>query len=281
MVTTDSWPGTSWLRNVTMTHRFLVRHGAIRKGAFSDLRRVLWCGEAMPTPTLMALMELLPHARFTNLYGPTEAIIASSFHTLVERPRSASEPIPIGLKCGGEEVWLLDDDLTETAPGEGGQIHSGGVGLSPGSWRDQARTSDAFVPHHFDATPGARGYRIELGEIEMAVPVLRRNGLRSVASVPATSSTGSAVIECCSTAWLVTTFGLCRGRPVNALAHPHARWSRDLLHRARAATAIALADRGIPGHFAVPVPVATLTRPTALVEVGHDQSHRRWRHPIR
>jgi len=86
----------------------------------------------MPTPTLMALMELLPHARFTNLYGPTGAPIPSSFHTLVERPRSASEPIPIGLPSGGEEVWLLDDDLTETAPGEVGQIHIGGGRSQPG-----------------------------------------------------------------------------------------------------------------------------------------------------
>ncbi len=215
---------TQWF-SVPSALAFLVRHGAIRRAAFPDLRRVLWCGEAMPTPTLMALMELLPHARFTNLYGPTEATIASSFHTVVQPPRSASEPIPIGLPCGGEALWLLDDDLTETAPGEVGQIHIGGVGLSPGYWRDEARTAEAFVPHPFDATPGARvyrtgdlgrrdddgrfyclgrldsqiksrGYRIELGEIEAALAAL---GTLEAAAVVAVASDGfEGATICCA-----------------------------------------------------------------------------------
>ena len=215
---------TQWF-SVPSALGFLVQHGAIGHGAFPDLRRLLWCGEAMPTPTLTALMERLPHARFTNLYGPTETTIASTFHTLVDRPRSASEPVPIGLPCAGEEVWLLDDDLTETAPGEIGQIHIGGVGLSPGYWRDEARTAEAFVSHPFDTTPGARiyrtgdlgrrdgdgrfyclgrvdsqiksrGYRIELGEIEAALAAL---GTLDAAAVVAVASDGfEGATICCA-----------------------------------------------------------------------------------
>ena len=215
---------TQWF-SVPSALGFLVQHGAIAHGAFTDLRRLLWCGEAMPTPTLMALMERLPHVRFTNLYGPTEATIASSFHTVFESPSSASEPVPIGLPCGGEELWLLDDDLTETAPGEIGQIHIGGVGLSPGYWRDEARTAEAFVPHPFDAILGARiyrtgdlgrrdddgrfyclgrvdsqiksrGYRIELGEIETALAALGR--LDAVAVVAVASEGFEGAVICCA-----------------------------------------------------------------------------------
>ena len=204
---------------------YLVQHDAIAHGAFPDLRRVLWCGEAMPTPTLMALMERLPHARFTNLYGPTEATIASSFHTVASPPRSRSESVPIGLPCAGEELWLLGDDLAATPPGEVGQLYIGGVGLSPGYWRDEAKTAEAFLPHPFDATPGARiyrtgdlgrrdsegrfyclgrvdsqvksrGYRIELGEIETALAAL--GTLEAVAVVAIVSDSFEGAVICCA-----------------------------------------------------------------------------------
>ena len=215
---------TQWF-SVPSALGYLAQHGAIGHGAFPELRRLLWCGEAMPTPTLMTLMERLPHVRFTNLYGPTEATIASSFHTLAEPPRSASDSVPIGLPCAGEELWLLNDDLTPTAPGEVGQIFIGGVGLSPGYWRDEAKTVEAFVPHPFDATPGARvyrtgdlgrrddegrfyclgrvdsqvksrGYRIELGEIEVALAAL--GVLDALAVVAITSDGFEGATICCA-----------------------------------------------------------------------------------
>lgn len=46
---------------------------------FPSLKRLLWCGEVLPTPTLIYWMKRLPHVSFTNLYGPTETTIASSY----------------------------------------------------------------------------------------------------------------------------------------------------------------------------------------------------------
>ena len=105
---------------------------------FPALRRVLWCGEVLPLPTLTHWMQRLPHAQFTNLYGPTEATIASSYHTVVTCPDADSEPVPIGVACAGEELAVLDAHGRVVVDGATGDLHIGGVGLSPGYWRDAA-----------------------------------------------------------------------------------------------------------------------------------------------
>jgi acyl-coenzyme A synthetase/AMP-(fatty) acid ligase len=146
-------------------------------------------------------MRRPPHATFTNLYGPTEATIASSYYTVGECPRSETEPIPIGMPCAGEELSVLDDELRACPPGESGGLYIGGVGLSPGYWRDEGKTRSAFVRDPRSSDPQARiyrtgdiarlgddgllyflgradsqiksrGYRIELGEIESALNCL-------------------------------------------------------------------------------------------------------------
>ena len=90
---------------------FLASADAVPDGGWPSLRRVLFCGEVLPTPVLRHWMARLPHARFTNLYGPTEATIASSYHTFTEPPADDTEPIPIGVPCEGEELVVLDDAL--------------------------------------------------------------------------------------------------------------------------------------------------------------------------
>src|SRR5205823_5570920 len=50
-----------------LTH--LAKHDAVRPDDFPHLKRLLWCGEVLPTPALAYWMRRLPHARFTNLYG--------------------------------------------------------------------------------------------------------------------------------------------------------------------------------------------------------------------
>jgi acyl-coenzyme A synthetase/AMP-(fatty) acid ligase len=154
-------------------------------------------------------MRRLPHVRFTNLYGPTEATIASSYHTLDAIPADETQPVPIGKACAGEELLVLDEHLAPTPPGEIGDLYIGGVGLSPGYWRDDAKTRAAFLPNprspggeriyrtgdlarvdddgvvHFlgrtDSQIKSRGYRIELGEIESALNAVE--GVRECAVV--------------------------------------------------------------------------------------------------
>ena len=209
---------TQWF-SVPSTMAFMTKFGAV--GDFPDLRRVLWCGEVLPTPVLAGWMRRLPHARFTNLYGPTEATIASSYYTVPEAPADETVPVPIGEACGGETLHVLDEGLEPMAAGERGDLYIGGAGLSPGYWRDEERTRAAFLEHraagriyrtgdlawadesglvHFvgraDTQIKSRGYRIELGEIEAALNALE--DVRECAVVGVASGGFEATAICCA-----------------------------------------------------------------------------------
>jgi len=178
---------TQWF-SVPSVLNYIAKVGALRQDDFPELRRVMWCGEALPAPTLIHWMRRLPHARFTNLYGPTEATIASSYYDVPAIPDDPKATIPIGSACGGEELLLIDSE-----------IHIAGAGLSPGYWRDPEKTAAAFIAHpskpgerlyrtgdlgrvradglfeligRADTQIKSRGYRIELGEIEAALGTL-------------------------------------------------------------------------------------------------------------
>jgi acyl-coenzyme A synthetase/AMP-(fatty) acid ligase len=202
---------TQWF-SVPSLLNYLAKADAVAHGAFPALRRVMWCGEVLPTPALVYWMQRAPHARFTNLYGPTEATIASSYYDVPACPESPAAHIPIGRACAGEELMLLD-----------GELCIGGAGLSPGYWRDPAKTAAAFVPHpsrpgerlyrtgdlgrqradglfelvgRADTQIKSRGYRIELGEVEAALGTLP--GLRESAVVAIPTDGFEQWLICCA-----------------------------------------------------------------------------------
>jgi amino acid adenylation domain-containing protein len=188
---------TQWF-SVPSTLNYLASFDAVEFGDFPLLKRVMWCGEVFPTRSLIHWMQRLPHAEFTNLYGPTEATIASSYYTVPSCPECLTDEIPIGRACDGEVLLVLDEWLETVPPGETGDLYIGGVGLSPGYWRDRERTDAVFVENpqghgpagqiyktgdlarvgddglvyflgRADTQIKSRGYRIELGEIETAL----------------------------------------------------------------------------------------------------------------
>ncbi len=187
-----------------LTH--MAKLDTVQWNDFPELRRLLWCGEKFPTPSLIHWMRRVPHAAFYNLYGPTEATIASSYYHVPQVPRDAFEEIPIGEACAGEQLLVLNDRHESVPDGEVGDLYIAGVGLSPGYWRDPAKTAQAFLTNPMGANsagahpPGdpariyktgdlarresngvfyllgrgdtqikSRGHRIELGEIESAL----------------------------------------------------------------------------------------------------------------
>jgi amino acid adenylation domain-containing protein len=207
---------TQWF-SVPSVLTYLSKFDVVAQGDFPSLERLLWCGEVLPTPVLGHWMDRLPHVRFTNLYGPTEATIASSFHDVARRPADEREPVPIGTACDGEELLLLDEE-------DGvGEIGISGAGLSPGYWRDDQKTAQAFVPDprdpgvrvyrtgdlgrvdgdgafHFlgrrDSQIKSRGYRIELGEVETAVNAV--GDVRECAVVGIESGDFEGTAICCA-----------------------------------------------------------------------------------
>lgn len=202
---------TQWF-SVPSVLTYMARFDAVPSDGFPALRRLLWCGEVLPTPVLIHLMQRLPGVQFTNLYGPTEATIASSYHTVLECPEDPAANIPIGAACAGEQLLILDESLRPVPRGTPGDLYIRGVGLSPGYWRDPEKTRATFIAWsdgtgpadriyrtgdvarfddhglaHFlgraDSQVKSRGYRIELGEIENrlhAVSLLRDSAVVAV-----------------------------------------------------------------------------------------------------
>ncbi len=210
---------TQWF-SVPSTLNYLAKFDALSGGGFPCLRRVLWCGEVLPTPALIYWMSRVPRATFTNLYGPTEATIASSYYTVPECPADSAAEIPIGAACDGEELRVLDERLAPAPSGVIGDLYIGGAGVSPGYWRDAERTAAAFVPDPRDplrrlyrtgdlAKTGpdglvyfvgradtqikSRGYRIELGEIEAALNTIDGLQEAAVVGVPTGGFEGTAI----------------------------------------------------------------------------------------
>jgi amino acid adenylation domain-containing protein len=214
---------TQWF-SVPAVLNLLAKFDAVREHDFPELRRMLFAGEVLPTPTLIYLMQRLPHVRFTNLYGPTETTISSSFHTIETIP-GERDAIPIGIACDGEELRVLDEQLQPVPDGQTGDLYIGGAGLSPGYWRDPDKTRKAFIAdptdpggssriyrtgdrarrepdglHYYcgraDTQVKSRGYRIELGEIEAALHTLPELLESAVVAVPSTGFEGTTV--CCA-----------------------------------------------------------------------------------
>lgn len=199
---------TQWF-SVPSVLNYMAKFDVVGVNDFPALRRLLWCGEVLPTPALMHWMHRLPHVSFTNLYGPTETTIASSYYTVPGCPVDSTEPIPIGTACDSEELMVLDSQLRPVAQGEVGDLYVGGVGLSPGYWNNAAATDSAFVSctghgriyrtgdlarvgadglvrfvGRADTQIKSRGYRIELGEIEAAMNAMEEVEECAVVAIP-------------------------------------------------------------------------------------------------
>ena len=201
---------TQWF-SVPSVLNYMAKFNSVRQNDFPDLRRVLWCGEVLPTPALIYWMERLPKVHFSNLYGPTEATIASSYYDVTTCPTDPKSQIPIGTPCDGEDLLVLNDKLEPVPVREIGDLFITGVGLSPGYWRDPAKTAAAFIqdPHdparklyrtgdlayrdeqglvyfvgRADTQIKVRGYRIELGEIETALNSMAKLQECAVVAIP-------------------------------------------------------------------------------------------------
>lgn len=212
---------TQWF-SVPSTFAFMLGAGVVGEGDFPSLERVLFCGEEMPAPVLAEWMRRVPQPTYTNLYGPTESAIASSYYDVPPGPDGPPAPVPIGTPCDGERIEVLDPVLQPRPPGEVGEIYISGAGLSPGYWRDPAKTAAAFVVRpddgerlyrtgdlgrlerdgtlnflgRVDSQIKHRGHRIELGEIEAALAGLGTLRESAVVAVVTDGFEGNRI--CCA-----------------------------------------------------------------------------------
>jgi len=191
---------TLW-KGVSSLLAYMVRTGAVSEGRLPSLTRVLFAGERLPTPALIAWMQAFPEKRFFNAYGPTETTGVSAIYEIEGAPAGPEATIPIGQACANSEILVLNEEDRLVAPGEQGEICIRGSALGRGYWNDPEKTRLAFQENPVSPIPGDRlyrtgdlgywradgqlllvgrkdeqvkwmGYRIELGEITMAAQAL-------------------------------------------------------------------------------------------------------------
>ncbi|UFS99920.1 non-ribosomal peptide synthetase [Nocardia huaxiensis] len=125
------------------------------------LRRWITSGEALDAATVSALRRVSPWATVVNSYGSSE-VAGDVLMTEV----ADTQRIPLGRPVPGAGVYLLDTDLSRTAPGAIGEIYISGCQLARGYHRDPGRTAERFVADPF--VPGRRMYRT--GDLGRLVP---------------------------------------------------------------------------------------------------------------
>lgn len=174
----------------------VVNTGALDKIRPSRLRKILFCGEAMPTKQFNQWRAVYPDALFANIYGPTETTVDCTYY-IVDREFADEEPLPIGSACRNTDIFILHENRLAEAD-ESGELCVRGRCLALGYYDQPEKTAEAFIqnplnPHYPEkiyktgdiARYNARGeiiflarkdhqikhmgHRIELGEIETAV----------------------------------------------------------------------------------------------------------------
>ncbi len=186
-----------WVPTVMIS---VANTGALENRSLPALKKVLFCGEAMPNRQLNIWRRNLPDCLYANLYGPTEITDVCTYY-VVDRPFQDAEALPIGKACRNMRAVVLREDGTRAATGETGELCIAGSALARGYWGSPEQTRKAFTQNPLsafyddrlyhtgdlayygqdgnlyfvgraDSQIKHRGNRIELGEIETAAKSL-------------------------------------------------------------------------------------------------------------
>ena len=117
----------------------------------SSLCRVFSGGELLPAALAEQLLTI-PNVEFINLYGPTETTIDAVFW----RCTSEMDSVPIGLAVDNVLLSVLDNDGQKVPADEEGELHIGGVQVSPGYINNADQTAASF---YFDEHSQTQWYR--------------------------------------------------------------------------------------------------------------------------
>jgi len=172
------------------------------------VKKVCFSGSVMPCKYLKIWQQNLPDVRYVNQYGPTEATASCTYYIVKEQVEDDTV-LPIGVPYENYQILLLNEDHTQTAPGQVGEICVAGPILALGYYGNPEKTAESFLQNPLN--PNYReliyktgdlgrfredgilefhgrkdrqikhmGHRIELGEIE------------------ATACQIPGIIECCA-----------------------------------------------------------------------------------
>lgn len=111
----------------------------------TDIKRVLFSGEAMPVKHLNIWKKALPETVFVNLYGPTE-ITCNCTYYITPGGIFDKEVLPIGTPFPNERAFLLSENGDNiTKPNAVGEICVSGTALSLGYYNCKEETEKSFI----------------------------------------------------------------------------------------------------------------------------------------
>jgi len=186
-----------WVPTVLIS---VANSGALENIELPYLKKVLFCGEAMPNKQLNIWRRHFPDLLYANLYGPTEITDACTYY-IVDREFADSDPLPIGKARRNMRAIILNEEDKPAKVGEIGELCILGSPLARGYWNNPDTTRKVFVQNPLcpyyddrmyrtgdlayftedgniifvgrsDSQIKHRGNRIELGEIETAAKSL-------------------------------------------------------------------------------------------------------------
>jgi acyl-coenzyme A synthetase/AMP-(fatty) acid ligase/acyl carrier protein len=133
---------------------------------FPSVRLMSVGGEPMFHPDLaMFNRHFAPPCVLAHALGPTETLTAC-WRLLPHGASIADGKLAIGRALPDKEVLLLDEDRREVADGDVGELAVRSRYISPGYWRDPARTAAAFI-----ADPAGSDARVYLtGDLGRRLP---------------------------------------------------------------------------------------------------------------
>lgn len=108
-----------------------------------DLRYVTNTGAALPVSHIQQMRQLFgKDVRVYSMYGQTECkrTLYLPPEELDRRPGSVGVPIP------NEEVFVLDENGSEVAPGEVGELYVRGANVMLGYWQRPEATARTYLP---------------------------------------------------------------------------------------------------------------------------------------
>ena len=115
--------------------------------------KLLCGGEALDLSLAQSLLEC--GSQLWNLYGPTETTIWSAA-LQIEASTLQDGVVPIGQPIANTQFYVLDAQQRPVPVGVPGELHIGGLGLSPGYWNQNGLTAERFVANPV-ASVGAQG----------------------------------------------------------------------------------------------------------------------------
>ena len=178
----------------------VANSGLLSEIPMPKLKKVLFCGEVMPTKQLNVCRRQYPDLLYANLYGPTEITDVCTYY-IVDREFEDDDILPIGFACENTEIIVLNEEDREVGIDELGELCVRGTCLSMGYYGDYEKTDKVFVQNPLnskfhemiyrtgdlvkyneygeivyicrkDFQIKHQGHRIELGEIEAAASSL-------------------------------------------------------------------------------------------------------------